>query len=276
MTWMSSLRDFDRVEDRIRQHRQVEKVAVVIVEGPDDLLVLKHHIPEGLIFPADGKRNALRAVNALRDWGIRGVRAVVDADFDEQEPDACVLLYEQRDLEAMLIDLGSLASVLEHQGSTEKLAAVGGAAAFVAGLVAQLLPIARLRQTSMREGWGLDFNEVDLASKANRHTLTIELDRYAAAIVQASDTGATILQARAALHEGDLDDRGARGKDVVALAGVALRSKIGTLPQAACDEPRLSAQLRSTGAFALEQSAWMSQLRTEVRSAEAELERGAA
>jgi len=248
----------------------------VIVEGPDDLLVLKNHIPAKLIFPADGKVNAMRAVGALRDWEFKGVRAVVDADFDEHESDDCVLLYEKRDLEAMLIELGVLTTILEHQGSSGKLASVGGAAALVAVLVAQLLPIARLRHMNSREGWGLNFDEVDLPAKANRRTLTIDLDRYAAAVVQASDTDASIIQARAALNDGDLDDRGPRGKDVVALAGLALRAKVGTLPQAACSEPQLSAQLRSAGAFALEQSTWMSLLRTEVRCAEADLERGAA
>lgn len=273
---MVSLREFDRLEDRIRQHRQVDKHPIVIVEGPDDLLVLKNHLPSRLFFPADGKRNALRAADALRDWGITGVRAVVDSDFDQHKPNAWVLLYEKRDLEAMLIHLGTLTTVLEHQGSNRKLESNGGADAIVATILGELLPIARLRYANAREGWGLNFDAVDLPSKADRRTLAVDLTRYAAALIQASDTAASISQALAAMNKGELDDRGPRGKDVVALAGLALRAKIGALPQAACAELHLSAQLRSAGAFALEQSSWLSRLRAEVRSLQAELEAGAA
>lgn len=273
---MSSLRDFDRVEDRIRQHRQVEKRAVVLVEGPDDLLVLKHHIPVELIFPADGKRNVLRAVDSLNEWRITGVRAVIDADFDQSRDDEVVLAYDQRDLEAMLIELGALASVLEHQGSTAKLEAEGGAASVVAVLYDAALPIARLRQASRREGWGLAFDAVDIASKSDRRTLALRLDRYAAALVQASTTTASIDDVRRALEHDELDHRGPRGRDVVAFAGLALRHRIGTLQQAACEEPRLSAQIRSSGALALERSAWMSRLRRALEAADLELDRGAA
>ncbi len=273
---MSSLRDFDRVEDRIRQHRQVEKRAVLLVEGPDDLLVLKHHIPVELIFPADGKPNVLRAIDSLNEWQVTGVRAVIDADFDDSRDDETVLAYDQRDLEAMLIELGVLASVLEHQGSAAKLAAEGGAAAVVAVLCAAALPIARLRQASRREGWGLTFDAVDIASKSDRRTLALRPDRYAAALVQASITTASIDDVRQALDHDEIDHRGPRGRDVMTFAGVALRQRVGTLQQAACEEPRLSAQIRSSGALALERSPWMSRLRRALEAAGLELEHDAA
>lgn len=273
---MSSLRDFDRVEDRIRQHRQVEKRPVLIVEGSDDLLVLKSHVPAELIFPADGKPNVLRALNALREWRIAGVRAVVDADFDDSPNVEGVLTYEGRDLEAMLIGLGALALVLEHQGSSTKLTAAGGAVAVVDALCTEATPVARLRYASMRNGWGLRFDAVELPSKADKRTVVLNLDRYASALVQASDTETSIVEARKAMEEEQMDDRGARGKDVVALAGLALRHKVGSLPQAACEEPQLSGQLRIAGALPLERSPWLTNLRGALDAAEMELKRGAA
>lgn len=268
---MTSLRELDRVEDRIRQHRQVDSRPVLIVEGPDDLLVLKHHVKVETIFPGDGKKNVLRAVAALREWSTPGVRAVVDADFDEEVSDDQVMTYEARDLEGMLIELGVLDLVLEHRGSAEKLDAAGGVVAVRKDLVSKAMFIAKLRAANARDSWGLPFDHVDVASKTDRRTMALDAGRYCSALIAA---GRALVDLDTLLSAGDADlsdHRGPRGRDVVSLAGVALRHHVGTLPKAACEESGLSAQLRSSAAFLLERSEWLAALRRMLKEASAEL-----
>ncbi|MEQ8837787.1 MAG: hypothetical protein RID07_13360, partial [Lacipirellulaceae bacterium] len=132
---MTSVRELDRVEDRIRQHRQVEARPILIVEGPDDLHLLRGHLPDVAIFPADGRRNVVRATETLRASSVCGIRGLIDADFEAIPDEGWVLTYEARDLEGMLIRLGVLSNLLEHAGSSEKIATEGGAETVVGRLV---------------------------------------------------------------------------------------------------------------------------------------------
>jgi hypothetical protein len=258
------MRELDRVEDRIRQHRQVVADPLIIVEGPDDLLVLRGHVPADRIFPADGKSNLLRAMRALAEWGESDVTAVADADFDDPaavvDLGSSLVLYERRDLEAMLILLGVLTTVIEHQGSAEKIAASGDAESVVDQLEAAVSPVTALRSANARNSWGLAFDEVSIASKADRGTLAVAVARYCQAVVQASDTSVTLGEVIEAAAQEVGDDLGPRGRDVIELAGLALRQKIGTLPQAATLEGTLTAQLHSSAGLALSRSEWLGRL----------------
>lgn len=275
----SSLRDLDRVEDRIRQHRQVERSPILIVEGPDDILVLREHVPGEIIFPADGKRNVLRAMDSLGAWGIVGVRAVVDADFDEPEQgrdDPRILLYEGRDLEAMLVLLGVLATILDHQGSASKIDSLGGARELCDQLISEAHAIAEIRAANQTQSWGLRFDAVDISSKADRRTLKIDLQRLVAALIQASDTDVSSADVLRVVKGDALDGRGPRGKDVLALAGLALRHRAGSLPVAATVVDVISGQLRSSAGLLVERSAWLTSLQAALQAADAELETVAA
>lgn len=275
----SSLRDFDRIEDRLRQHRQVHKGPILIVEGPDDILVLREHLPGEIIFAADGKRNALRAMDSFSDWGIVGVRAVLDADFDEPyggRDDPRILLYEGRDLEAMLILLGVLANVLDHQGSAAKIDRLGGARELCDQLISEAHAVAELRAANHKQAWGLRFDGVDIATKADRRTLKVDLHRLVAALIQASETDVTSAEVLMFVKGDTLDGRGPRGKDVLALAGLALRHRAGSLPVAATVVEVISGQLRSSAGMLVERSAWFSSLQASIRAASDELTADAA
>lgn len=270
----SSMRDFDRIEDRLRQHRQVDSRALVIVEGPGDDLVLRQHLPDVAIFSADGKRNVLRAMEAMGSWNIRGVRGVIDADFDEADNDQAddrVIFYEKRDLEGMLISLGVLSSLLEHQGSTVKLTDLGGAKALSEQLVETAMIVARIRAANYRHKWGINFDQVDISSKADRRSLNLDLRRYVSALIQTCAASVSSAEVEAVATAGNLDGRGPRGRDVLALAGLALRHKAGSLPAAATKVELLERQLRSSAAFALDRSEWMAALRVTISEAAAEV-----
>lgn len=270
----SSLRDLDRVEDRIRQHRQVSSGPILVVEGPDDLLLLRDHIPQESIFPADGKRNVLRAMDSLAEWNLVGARAIVDADFDEPEggrDDQRILLYEGRDLEGMLIGFGVLIHLLEHQGSASKLDGLGGPQNFSAQLVQEAHAIAEIRAANERESWALRFDGVDITTKTDRRTLRLDLSRYVAALIQASDSEVKAPAVLQAVVGDELDGRGPRGRDVLAFAGLALRAKAGSLPAAATGVEMLSGQLRSSAGLAIRSSEWLSAVRASIAAAEIEI-----
>lgn len=273
----SSLRDLDRVEDRIRQHRQVESVPVLVVEGPDDLLLLRDHLRREVIFPADGKRNALRAMESLAAWSISGVRAILDADFDEpeQRTDTRILLYEGRDLEGMLVLLGVLAHLLEHQGSASKLRNLGGPEELCRQLVREAHSIAEIRAANARESWGLRFDGVDVSPKVDRVTLKLDVSGFVAALIQASDTDVDAATVLSTVTGGTLDGRGPRGRDILAFAGRALRARVGSLQAAATTVDVLSRQLRSSSGLAVDRSDWLSSVRASIDAARAELNEGA-
>lgn len=271
----SSLRDLDRVEDRIRQHRQVERGPILVVEGPDDLLLLRDHIPQEIIFPADGKRNALRAMDAIAEWKLPGIRAIVDADFDEPDDgrgDERILLYEGRDLEGMLIQFGVLAHLLDHLGSASKLVKLGGSQELCAQLVQKAHSVAEIRAANEIQSWGLRFDGVDITAKTDRRTITLDLSRYVAALIQASDTHVKAPVVLKVVVGDRLDGRGPRGRDVLAFAGLALRSHAGSLQAAATTVDVLAGQLRSSAGLAVAHSEWLSGVTESIAAAEGEIE----
>ncbi len=262
-----SLRELDRLEDRIRAHRQVRSnVPIVVVEGPSDELVLSPHLGSEVdIFPADGKSNLVTCGRSLRDMRVSGFLLIFDNDFDD--PDDILDLadfqnpYDGRDLEAMLISLGVLETVVKHQGSEEKIEHLGGYEQLLEMLSEELLPLTSLRIASARECWALAFDRVDVVSKIDLLSLELNLKNYCAAVYQASDTDASISDIETAASGGN--SRGIdhhRGKDMVAMAGIALRRKVGSLPKAATSVELLTNQLHSSAGFALAKSRWMSLL----------------
>lgn len=269
---MSSVRELDRVADRIRQHRQVEKQPVLLVEGPDDLLVLKHHISPEWIFPAGGRKNVLEAVQELSAAAVVGVRGVIDSDYGgETEVPEGVLPYDRRDLESMLISLGVLANVIEHLGSASKIAEFGGVDALLKVLVENGDTVSRLRTANAANTWSLRFDKVDVADKTVLRSLTFEVDKYCRALIRASETTATESDLIEASQYWPLDALGPRGKDVAAFAGVALRSIVGSLRQAAATETLVSAQLRMSAGGQLGGSQWLVTLESSLTAAGLEL-----
>lgn len=258
----NSLRALDRVEDRLRQHRQVVKEPFVIVEGPDDKLVLREHIQDSTIFPAGGRVNVLRAARTLADWGIHAVIGVIDLDFDEpadlKEVENLIYPYTQRDLEGMLISLGVLATVIEHLGSAKKLEAYGGPNLLVQRLIEEVGPVTKLRHLNARKGWSLAFDQVKLSDKLVQATLKLKFDSYCAALWQASDCEVGQASLVSAV-EGELVDVALdpRGKDVLDAVGVALRRVVGSLQAAAATGELLTKHLHCSAGLALAGSEWL-------------------
>lgn len=273
-----TLQGYDVLSDRIRLHVRATEVAVLIVEGPDDELVLKPHLEGVQFFPAAGRENALRTARDLLKVGVTRFLCVTDLDFDDPREFADLgnhhLVYEGTDLESMLVSLGVLALVLEHTGSSAKIGALGGADAVVAILIGLIGPISRLRACNREFAWGIAFDRVEIDRYIeNKSGLTFRTREYILALLRNSAAGVAeaggdagelpSLEVLTALSQGD-GPAPFRGKDVIVAAGVALRRTVGTLPKAACDEGVLCGQVRSSSGLALSRSGWLKNLRRRI------------
>jgi hypothetical protein len=244
----------------------VDDRVAVLVEGPDDELFLGVHLGDVVFFPAGGRSNVVSAAVALRSWNVRRFSALVDVDYLGAPP-LPVKHYEGRDLEGMLVKLGALETLLEHQGSREKLATLGGAQALVQRLVNEASFLSALREVNAREGLGLPFDSVDIFKKVDQATLSIKKRELCQALLSRSSSGYTpddLMQLASAIED---DGIGPSGKDVAGLAGVALRKVAGSLPHAAADVRFLLPHLRSGSALLVSRSTWLANFSAELAAA---------
>lgn len=259
-----SLRQFDAPADRIRQHRSGTTDAIVLVEGIDDYNVLRPHLEDVAIFPLDGRPAVLSTAESLASWAVERFIAVIDRDFEapgtNELLDAHLAPYDGIDLEAMLIGLGVLKEVLQHHASHAKLDAEGGAEQVANRLVKATQPVAALREYNASNQSGLRFDAVELAAKYDKDTLQLNVRSYATALVAASDTALSVAEV-VSIMQAERNSLETSGKDVLCVAGVAMRKLIATLPLAACSGELLGAHLRSSAAFLLSRSEWLHTLR---------------
>lgn len=274
---VSSIRYYDRVADRIRQHRQADARPVVVVEGPTDARFLRAGFDDMyVIFPTGTRSSALETTEQLVAWGIQGAACVVDRDFDgtvaeKEGSDLPVFTYENADLEAMISHTDAFSVMIYEIGSEKKIKDLGGPG-ILAGLVQEVaVPVARLRAANCRNGWGLAFDQVDLASKVALRTLIFNLNGYCTALHQASQdpppiaTLISVADGSTPLGPEPLCPRGSspyyRGRDFLTVAGVGLRHQFGSCQKAATDGEHLAGVIRAIACKAVGSSSWGKDLR---------------
>jgi hypothetical protein len=261
----SSLRELDRVEDRIRLQRQGDQRPVLVIEGPDDELVLRTHFPESVMFVAAGRKNVIAAALALKSWGVRNVLSLVDLDYLGKPPKP-VKTYTGRDLEGMLVSLGGLHEMLEFQGSGTKIALVGGVDEMVGLVKSDAAFLSCLRAVNAQNNLGLPFDSVDVWRKVDLDRLQFDHRVYCQALLAKCNCELSVEELIALVAEAEDDGHGPSGKDVVALAGVSLRRLIGDAPHAVTHPDFLLPQLRMSSALALRGSEWLRQMRASLLS----------
>lgn len=271
-----SIREYDRVADRIRLHRQIDKSPVVIVEGPSDVLLLNRAFPrKWTYFPAGTRLVALQAVRDLNGWGTKEFIGVVDRDFDDdvrecEEQGLPILPYENADIEAMLANSKTYSVLLDELGSSEKISKGGGVKAILQAAQKAVKPIAWLRRANFENQWGLAFDKVDVASKIDPKTLQLKLQPYCAALsaTVSHDPSQNLLLDYATGKKTPSHTpscpRGSepyyRGRDLLAVTGVALRALAGSCPRNITDAEHLAKVLRLTATAFIYHSKWGGEL----------------
>lgn len=259
-----SLAQYDSPADRTRLHMQGTADRVLMVEGVADATVLREVLPNYAIVIAGKRENVLRAAEELLDAGQKRFVAVIDRDFEPVPEggdwDEVLLPYEGRDLECMLVELGGLARLILFKGVDSRIAKAGGLDELVKRCKLAVEPVTHLRSHARTHGLSLAFDQVPIEGKIQAEDLAFKRVPYCMALAAASDTDLTV-QDVAQIVSGATGDPGPpRGKDVVAVAAVALRKMAGDLPKAACDPAVLCSDLHGFSLLLLRESAWLGRL----------------
>ncbi|WP_256640629.1 DUF4435 domain-containing protein [Streptomyces murinus] len=273
---VGSLRDYDRLADRIRLHRQVDKRPVIIVEGPSDERILGRAFGENVNYFSAGTRNsALRESQALHEWKQDFFTCVVDRDFDDtvaeyEARQIPIHAYENADLEAMLTVSGAAAALIAEFGSAGKIEAKGGIGHILEKLHHLVEPVTLLRRANVENSWGLSFDAVDLRSKVDKKNLEFKVQGYCAALNETSDNspGQRVLvqfaTGKIPLKKSPSCPRGTipyfRGRDFLAFLSASLCGYCGTKRAQSVEPDILEGSLRLGGSDHLRTSSWGQEL----------------
>ena len=252
----SDLSKFDILADRIRLHRQVDARPIIITEGVADQRFLQRVLPVGFatVFLAQTRDVALEATGQLARSRISRFACVVDRDFDDQvqewESKALpIVAYDNADLEAMLWRSRALDDLLVEVGSSTKLATFGGIDRVRQTVEQALLPLQRLRRASAVGGLGLPFDALRLQARVSRQTLSIGIASICSAL-WTPECSLGVQELRDIAQSGSdpmcpvSGESLYRGKDCLAVLGVALRHLVGNLPHIAAKSERLEEAIR--------------------------------
>jgi hypothetical protein len=244
-----SLQEIDPVEDllaRLRLDREARRRGAVITEGPTDERTLSAALPidRRALFGIGGRTNLLRCVAALDEEPMSGVLCVGDRDFDLEESDHprawWFVLYDDADLEAMLIDAEPLARFLETWASEEKVAAVGGVEGVRQILREQSMPLSVLRTVNARDRLGIPINSIDLAAAMNTRTSALKRESLIGRVLAIGGFSRQEVESFLAEAPRLSPFSGvplARGRDLMAVLAVLLRSLIAGLGKQQVEPP---------------------------------------
>lgn len=270
-----SLQDLDKPADRIRLHVQADKRPVVLVEGESDKRFLRRLSNDQMaIFPCAGRSNAVTITAELNGTVRNAVVCVVDRDFDDvdgkDDGEFPVFPYENADLEGMLATAKVIAVLVDEYGSSDKIAKAGGFALVERSVSSIAIRIALLRRANALNGWGLAFDKVDLTKKINSVSLDFKAAAYCAALRATSAVspsaqalvdiadGATKLDSPASCPR--VGERYFRGRDYLAVVGVALTRWIGSQRRESVDAETLANVVRLSAASEPHVERWYADL----------------
>lgn len=256
---IKSLRAYDSVSDRIRQHRQADSRGILVVEGPSDKrLIDRSSNRRWAIFPAGTRDEVPLTVQRASDLGVGRIAGIIDRDFDnfvERWSEVAIYTYEEADLEAFLVRGPWFASLIEELGSEAKIASGGGVETLRSLAIGLAGVVGLVRRANAEQGWGIDFERLDFARKIDARTLRLAIDRLCAAVQgQLADA-----QHRREIGRiiADVDpqlDRGQgsfRGRDALDVVKIALQRVYGS--RSGVDTETLAGSLRlAVGAELLE------------------------
>jgi hypothetical protein len=254
----TSLREIDHVRDlldRLRVDVPARSVGAVIVEGPSDQTILSRALqtPGVSFFPVGGRRNVLRASEALSERCLRGVVCVADTDFDDEAVGRAgtwfLVFTDNADLLAMAFVSPAFDRFVAEWASESKLEMVGGLQALRDLIRAALELVSKLRRGNALTGAGVDFGAVDLAELVEKSTLAMAeaklLTRLAAAsrLPKSDLDGLAKNDAPSCRHTGEML---LRGHDYAAVAATSLRKLVASLSAQQVKPPFVENSMRLT------------------------------
>lgn len=254
---VTDLRRYDRVHDRVRLHRQVASGPILLVEGVSDQRFCRRvFASEDIeIFIVGTRSGVVEVADQLARAHVHCVVGLVDRDFDDVVDRAIangvpLIPYDGADLEGMLLDTEAFSQLLQEFGSAEKVASYGGVEAVRQTVMSLVEPLARLRAANAQKNWGLVFDAVDLAAKLKVSDPKFQEMAFCDALLSSSPKSVCgrqdLLSVWREKHRATAGNGVVliRGRDALAVLGVLLRRKIGSLTRDQAQADHLAGSLR--------------------------------
>jgi hypothetical protein len=219
--------------------RQVDKRAILLVEGNTDARVLEHFIdPKACdVEIAFGKRNVLTALDLLEEDAFSGLIGLVDADFDRllgvtySVENVC--LTDHHDLDLTIFASSALGRYVGEHADPDRFEASYDSNLQVlrTAIARSSLPLAICRFVSERDGLRLYFKDLRHEDYVSADDLSVDLNGLVAGIIDRSSTRCTVDQLlRLVAAEGTKNHdtlQLTNGHDVAAFLGIAFRKMLG-------------------------------------------------
>jgi hypothetical protein len=216
----------------------------VITEGPTDQKFYKRFVAEtkSQVFcpdpngRANGKEPVLELLKLLETRKLKGILAIVDADFDRLEgtkPSSSNLLFiDTHDLETLLLKSPALEKILDEHASEEKRKNFGEDRIRSTLLEGGVL-VGYLRWASLKHSYSLTFEGLDFKRFTSESTLAITLSQLVTTVKQKSQKLALKdedIMAKMDELKSDSHDKWdvCCGHDLVEILSFGLRKTLGT------------------------------------------------
>jgi hypothetical protein len=226
------------VAAQIRMLRAADKRTILVLEGETDEKALGRFVDEAVcdIEIAFGKSNLLGAFDLLEEEGFPGIVGIVDADFDRilgrQTSLENICLTDCHDLDLTIFSTAALDKYLAEYADEEAMKSFGepSLADFRSYLLNAVAPLSYCRLVSERDGHRLYFKDLKHENFVDVDDLVVDSEGLCCEIVNRSNTRCASNQLRRliAIEATRIYDpmQLARGHDVAAFLGFALRKKI--------------------------------------------------
>lgn len=169
------------VANTIRMKRSQFKGTIVVVEGSKDKKVYENFInnKECHIEIAHNKDNSTGAIKILEDSEVKGILAIIDADFwvlEEKRVDSNnIMLTDTHDIETMILQSPVLDRFIGEFGTENKIKVLKEDIRSI--LLNAGVPLGLLRWLSLKDNLNLKFEEVSFSNFVEKNTLKTNIPK---------------------------------------------------------------------------------------------------
>ena len=231
---------------------QAPNSAIVLLEGDSDIRLFEHllNVDISNLVNCFGKNNVLLTIDLVDQSKIRGVLAIVDADFSRilniaySSPN--VVLSDFHDFEMVLLNSKALERLLIEDGSREKILELQSRTTVRKLLTEACLPLGSLRLYSQQTNANLKFKGLRYRQFGRR--LKINLDQSIKEVFDNTQIYTGHEKAKAFIENFPFSSVDPNqlvcGHDMMAALGTALQSLIGSRKAVHCSVQELESKLR--------------------------------
>lgn len=227
----------------------------MIVEGDTDLRVYKQFVIETQcnLIPVYGKPNVIGTLAILEKENLKGILAIVDADFwnleGTQAISECIFQTDTHDLETMILASGTLDRVLDEYGSDSKIKKLG--VPIINKLLECATPIGCLRWISCptQDNLCLRFKGLSFEKFIDEKSLIVNINALITEVKQNSNNKTLdekIIENKIniLLQEGHDSWQICSGKDIIKILVIGLKNIFGKMKAKALTPELLDGALR--------------------------------